>query len=72
MDTTMKPDETCDKALSDTPIHGDPSPARSESESPQVYESETLLKGGREILIRHHGEVYRLRLTRNDKLILNK
>lgn len=26
----------------------------------------------REILITHHGQVYRLRLTRNDKLILQK
>lgn len=26
----------------------------------------------REILITHHGQIYRLRLTRNDKLILQK
>ena len=37
-----------------------------------VIASEALLKGGREILIRHAGEVYRLRLTRNGKLILHK
>jgi hemin uptake protein HemP len=30
------------------------------------------MQGSREILINHHGEIYRLRLTRNDKLILNK
>jgi hemin uptake protein HemP len=35
-------------------------------------DSESLLKGGREVLIRHQGQVYRLRLTRNGKLILNK
>lgn len=35
-------------------------------------ESNALLRGAREILIRHGGEVYRLRHTRNDKLILTK
>ncbi|HEY4258986.1 MAG TPA: hemin uptake protein HemP [Schlesneria sp.] len=36
------------------------------------YESSQLLHGAKEILIRHAGEVYRLRLTKNDKLILQK
>lgn len=36
------------------------------------YESSELLHGAKEILIRHAGEVYRLRLTKNDKLILQK
>lgn len=35
-------------------------------------ESQTLLNGARELLIRHGGELYRLRHTRNDKLILTK
>lgn len=34
--------------------------------------SRVLLDGGRELLIRHHGSEYHLRLTRNDKLILTK
>lgn len=34
--------------------------------------SDDLLRGTRELLIRHGGEVYRLRHTRNDKLILTK
>jgi hemin uptake protein HemP len=34
--------------------------------------SDALLKGSREVLIHHGGEVYRLRHTRNDKLILTK
>lgn len=37
-----------------------------------VFDSSGLLQGGREILIRHGGECYRLRHTRNDKLILTK
>ena len=35
-------------------------------------DSARLLQGGRELLIAHAGEEYRLRLTRNDKLILTK
>lgn len=37
-----------------------------------VYASETLFRGTREIAIRHEGEFYRLRITRQGKLILNK
>lgn len=35
-------------------------------------ESSRLLQGQREVVIRHGGECYRLRHTRNDKLILTK
>jgi len=34
--------------------------------------SELLLQGARELVIRHQGGQYHLRLTRNDKLILTK
>ena len=37
-----------------------------------AVESNALLRGSREVLIRHGDEVYRLRHTRNDKLILTK
>lgn len=37
-----------------------------------VFDSECLLRGGREIVIRHGDACYRLRHTRNDKLILTK
>lgn len=40
--------------------------------TPPRFDSRTLLLGQREILIEHAGEVYRLRHTRNDKLILTK
>ncbi len=36
------------------------------------FESRQLLQGSREVLIRHGGECYRLRHTRNGKLILTK
>ena len=35
-------------------------------------DSTRLLQGQREVVIRHGGEIYRLRHTRNDKLILTK
>jgi hemin uptake protein HemP len=34
--------------------------------------SATLFQGRREIVIVHHGQEYRLRITRADKLILTK
>ncbi|MBI2478950.1 MAG: hemin uptake protein HemP [Planctomycetia bacterium] len=39
---------------------------------PRVLQSEELLRGEKEVLIAHHGETYRLRETRNGKLILGK
>lgn len=56
------------------PLSSDPSrpaPASADSHLPTVR-SEELLQGRREILIAHSDEVYRLRLTRNGKLILTK
>ncbi len=38
----------------------------------QRIDSLGLLGGGRELVIDHAGQEYRLRLTRNDKLILTK
>jgi len=40
--------------------------------APPALISQRLLQGQREVLIRHGGETYRLRHTRNDKLILTK
>ena len=40
--------------------------------SDQSVDSRELLRGRRELHIRHEGEVYRLRVTRNGRLILNK
>ena len=43
-------------------------------EKPTVREvtSEELLRGQSELLIRHGEDIYRLKLTRNQKLILQK
>jgi len=40
--------------------------------SSPLIRSEELMQGRRELLIMHCQEVYRLRLTRNGKLILTK
>ena len=37
-----------------------------------VLESETLFQGQNEIVIRHQGAEYRMKITRQGKLILNK
>jgi len=51
-------------------------PPERESEMPsratRSVRSDELLQGARELLIRHGEETYRLRLTRNGKLILQK
>lgn len=39
---------------------------------PGAIPSDFLFQGSQEILIRHQGEHYRLRITRNGKLILTK
>lgn len=38
----------------------------------RVVESAELLAGGRSVMIRHDDEMYRLTVTRNGKLILQK
>lgn len=56
------------------PIPTRPSPP-TETHAPstlRVLRSEDLFLGSHEILIDHEGEQYRLRLTRNGKLILQK
>ena len=50
-----------------------PNPAAPRPNGPQAeFDSRELMRGGREVLIRHAGQLYRLQHTRNDKLILVK
>jgi hemin uptake protein HemP len=49
----------------------EPGPS-SRADAVTTYESEALLHGQREVLIRHGDETYRLRLTKQGKLILYK
>ena len=41
-------------------------------QAPRTIDSAELLQGAREVVIRHGKETYRLRLTRQGKLILHK
>ncbi len=50
----------------------DPAPATWNLPVDVVVDSQQLLKGQREVLIRHGDRLYRLRHTSNDKLILTK
>lgn len=60
----------------DRPIQADKSADKSqqphEKQSERVLSARELLQGGREIVIEHDGERYRLRLTRRNRLILQK
>ncbi|MBB4124028.1 hemin uptake protein HemP [Martelella radicis] len=46
--------------------------AEASENSAPVLQSETLFKGGNEVIIRHQGADYRMKITRQGKLILNK
>ncbi|MFD2261559.1 hemin uptake protein HemP [Lacibacterium aquatile] len=58
--------------MNDPAEHQPPLPASPAGSDAPVWRSKELLKGSREILISHDDETYRLRLTRNGKLILTK
>jgi hemin uptake protein HemP len=39
---------------------------------PRIVESSDVFRGRNEVMIRHEGAIYRLKITRQGKLILNK
>lgn len=45
---------------------------RSDTAEPPIWPIETLIGTGREALIRHDAQLYRLRITAQNKLILTK
>jgi hemin uptake protein HemP len=49
-----------------------PTPAAASEELPKTVSTQELFEGEREICIEHDGELYRLRITRRNKLILQK
>lgn len=50
----------------------DERPAYGENKEREVLESSVLFQGQKELVIEHNGERYRLRITRKNKLILQK
>jgi len=61
-------------ALSDALRSGDALPLQptGAAEPVRTVDSQSLFDGQRELLIAHKGDAYRLRITRQDKLILTK
>ena len=51
---------------------GSQKPQTVEETGPRVVQSNEILQGASEVLILHDGQTYRLRRTKNGKLILNK
>jgi hemin uptake protein HemP len=47
-------------------------PRQTPPDLPRAVRSDELLRGEKEVFILHHGETYRLRCTRQGKLILCK
>lgn len=43
-----------------------------DTENPPEYSTDTLFAGRREIVIHHAGAAYRMKITKQGKLILNK
>jgi hemin uptake protein HemP len=56
---------------STNPPSADPKPEGATPEPPS-YASSELFQGGRVVVINHAGEAYRLLVTRNNRLILQK
>ena len=63
----MKPHATAAAGVRNAAPAGDRAPAK-----PRRVRIEDLLCGGRELIIEHRNEEYRLRMTSNSKLILTK
>jgi len=61
-----------DSDLRTRPGTGSATPVAATSPLPRVIDSRRLFEGTREVLIRHAGSEYRLRLTQFNKLILTK
>lgn len=70
-----EPGRTAEMTNADRPQSSGPTsvpPDPTAAAPPLAIPSEDLFRGGREVLIRHESQLYRLRLTRSGKLILTK
>ena len=65
-----------DKKGDDQPMNQQPRVGRAAepdpASAPRIVDSTALMDGRREILIRHGDDLYRLRITASNKLILTK
>jgi hemin uptake protein HemP len=67
----IKPTGTDMPPVTPTPVH-DPIESGQPAVASGVIPAEWLFKGAQEIRILHKSDLYHLRITRNDKLILTK
>jgi hemin uptake protein HemP len=58
--------------MTELPRPPEPPPPPKPAEGPRVVIAEELFRGAREIVIEHDGVRYRLRITRRNRLILQK
>jgi hemin uptake protein HemP len=58
--------------MTQTPVPREPQPDLPGKPAPRVVDAEQIFQGQREIWIEHEGVRYRLRITRRNKLILQK
>lgn len=70
--TSQSPDSPSNNRADSTPESASPSATIPAQGAPRSLEFGVLAGSEREVLITHHGQIYRLLLTRNDKLILQK
>jgi hemin uptake protein HemP len=71
MNQTNKPASTDMPAGAHMPDHP-PAKCGQEHAQPVTIQADSLFKSAQEVLIQHKGDLYHLRITRNDKLILTK
>jgi hemin uptake protein HemP len=70
MDKTVH--RSSELAEPEPPAPSGPGTRAAESGAVRRVESASLFQRGREVVIVHHGQEYRLRITKSDKLILTK
>jgi hemin uptake protein HemP len=58
--------------VSETPKRPEPQTPAPRPTEPRIIDAEQLFRGNREVWIEHAGVRYRLRITRRNKLILQK
>jgi hemin uptake protein HemP len=72
---TAAPAQAAPRTMNENPANTpgpNPSDRTPDRRGPATISSSDVLRGEREVLIDHQGEIYRLTLTRSGKLILHK
>ncbi len=65
-------EEDREDALPGSAPNAQAAPPSPTAPAPEIIEASQLLRGANEVIIRHAGQTYRLRVTRANKLLLIK